>query len=184
MKQVYLIRHAQPAFPGGIRMCLGVTDLPLSPEGLAQARAAAALVPAVSAVFSSPRIRARQTAEAICPEITVLEGLAELDYGAWDGLTFPEIRQKYPELYASRGENPRLMPPGAEPEAQGVVRFRAALIHAAEASTGDFAAVSHGGILCSFLASLGLPRHKPGYCEIIPLVWDNGRFIPAEPSKF
>ena len=54
MKQVYLIRHAQPELPGGKRMCLGITDLPLSAEGRAQAKAMAAELPSVTAVWSSP----------------------------------------------------------------------------------------------------------------------------------
>ena len=65
MKRVYLIRHGLPDFPGGERMCLGSTDLPLAPEGLAQAEQMAVALPPVTAVFSSPLNRAVQTARAI-----------------------------------------------------------------------------------------------------------------------
>ena len=41
-------------------MCLGVTDLPLGPEGLAQAAEMAASLPPVTAVFSSPLSRAME----------------------------------------------------------------------------------------------------------------------------
>ncbi|MGM9660607.1 MAG: histidine phosphatase family protein [Faecousia sp.] len=179
MKRVYLIRHALPALPGGKRTCLGRTDLPLCAEGLAQAKEMAARLPPVCAVFSSPLSRAVQTAQAICPDVTVLPGLRELDAGDWDGLTFDEIRLQYPELYAARGENPRLLPPNAEAEAPALARFSAAMAQAAIDSPGDFAVVTHGGILTLFLTSLGLPRRKPDYAEIIPLAWENGTFSPA-----
>lgn len=179
MKRVYLIRHALPALPGGKRTCLGRTDLPLCEEGYAQSKEMAARLPPVSAVFSSPLSRAVQTAQAIHPDVTVLPGLRELDAGDWDGLTFDEIRRQYPELYAARGENPRLLPPNAEATDLGLSRFSAAMAQAAADSPGDFAVVTHGGVLTLFLTSLGLPRRKPDYAEIIPLEWENGIFSPA-----
>ena len=36
MKKVYLIRHALPDFPGGKRMCIGTTDLPLGEPDYAE----------------------------------------------------------------------------------------------------------------------------------------------------
>ena len=37
-KMIYLIRHAHPDYPGGVKMCLGrKNDLPLSPVGFEQA---------------------------------------------------------------------------------------------------------------------------------------------------
>ncbi|MGN1016917.1 MAG: histidine phosphatase family protein [Faecousia sp.] len=172
MKRVYLIRHGLPDFPGGQRMCLGTTDLPLAPEGLAQAKAMAAALPPVTAVFSSPLTRAVQTAQAILPEITVLEGLRELDYGQWDGLTFSQIRQRYPELYAARASNLSLQPPGAEMKEAGLARFSAAMDEAAMRSPGDFAVVAHGGIIALFLQHITGTWYKPRYCESIPLSWD------------
>ena len=73
MKRVYLIRHGLPDFPEGKRMCLGHTDLPLSLEGRGQAEQMAAGLPPVTSVFSSPLSRAVQTAQAIRPDVTVLE---------------------------------------------------------------------------------------------------------------
>ena len=62
MKKVYLIRHGLPDFPDGKRMCLGITDIPMGEIGLAQAEEMAKILPPVTAVFSSPLIRAVQTA--------------------------------------------------------------------------------------------------------------------------
>jgi len=86
-KLIYLIRHAQPDYPNGTRMCLGRrTDLPLSVHGFEQASALGRLLEnaPIEAVYTSPLLRARQTAEAIADSrrpIYVLDDLVELDGG-------------------------------------------------------------------------------------------------------
>ena len=134
----------------------------------------------VSAVFSSPLTRAVETARAVCSEYTVLDGLRELDYGQWEGLSFPEIRQNYPELYAARGGDPRLQPPGAESNEAGLSRFSAAMEDAARRSPGDLAVVAHGGIIALFLERVTGRWYKPRYCEVISLVWDDSGFYQRE----
>lgn len=176
MKNVYLIRHGLPDFPDGKRMCLGITDIPMGEEGLLQARKMAAALPPVTDVFSSPLTRAVQTAQAIGMPITVLEGLREMNAGEWDGLTFGEIKVRYAQLYAARGIDPTLPLPGAEDHALGSSRFQAAMEEAAARSAGDFAVVSHGGIIAQFMETISGQWKKPDYAEIFPLIWENGRF--------
>ncbi len=176
MKNVYLIRHALPDFPGGIRMCIGITDIPLGDAGKEQAAVLASKLPAVTAVFSSPLIRAVQTAEAIGLPVTVIDGLRELDAGAWDGLTFTEIRQRFPALYTARGTDPTLPLPGAEDHAAGLARFQNAMALAASQSPGDLAVVAHGGIIALFLQQITGIRHKPDYTEVLTLCWEDGIF--------
>ena len=77
-------------FPGGKGMCIGSTDIPMGEAGLIQARDMAKKLPAVTAVFSSPLIRAVQTAQAIGMSVTILDDLREMYAGEWDGLTFEE----------------------------------------------------------------------------------------------
>ncbi len=176
MKKVYLIRHGLPDFPGGERMCLGTTDLPMGEEGKRQAEEMARMLPPVTDVFSSPMFRAVQTAEAIGLPVTILHGLRELHAGEWDGLTFREIRERYPALYDARGTDKTLPLPGEEPPELGLIRFSCAIHAAAEAAGGDFAVVAHGGILAHFIRSLGGPWRKPGYAQIITLAYENGNF--------
>lgn len=180
MKRVYLIRHALPDFPDGQRRCLGRTDIPLGDVGMAQAEAMAARLPPVTAVFSSPLIRAIQTAKMIRPDTTVLPGLRELDYGWWDGLTFDQIRRQFPELYAAREYDKSLLPPDAEPPEQGLSRFSGAMEEAARVSPGDFAIVAHGGVIELFLQAITGRRYKPRYCEVVSLKWDAERFTQSE----
>ena len=81
----------------------------LTELGLAQAAAAAEHIRTVegtelvSAAFSSPLRRARQTAEpvaaALGAPLATHDGLVETDFGAWEGLTFTEARERDPELH-------------------------------------------------------------------------------------
>ena len=176
MKKVYLIRHGLPDFPGGKGMCIGTTDIPMGEVGFAQAAQMAEKLPAVTAVFSSPLIRAVQTAQAIGLPITILPDLREMYAGEWDGLTFDEIRQRYPELYTARRLDKTILPPGAEDAEAALVRFRADLERAAAEATGDFAVVAHGGIIAKFLQSLTGVWKKPDYVQIISLFWADGSF--------
>ena len=180
MKKVYLIRHALPAFPNGSKMCLGITDIPLGRQGMEQAKIMAAALPPVTAVYSSPLRRAIQTAQAIGMPVTILPGLREMYAGEWDGLTFEEIRQRYPELYAARAKDLTIPLPGSESYEDGIARFSAAMNAAAETASGDFAVVAHGGILAQFLQSVSGNWYKPDYTEIVTLTYQNGIFTLQE----
>ena len=180
MKRVYLIRHALPNFPDGQRRCLGKTDSPLGDVGMAQAEAMSASLPPVSAVFSSPLTRAVQTARKINQTVVIMDGLRELDYGQWDGLTFAQIRQRFPALYAAREWDKSLMPPGSELPGQALVRFSNAMEEAAHLSSGDFAVVAHGGVIELFLKTTTGKSYKPRYCEGISLLWPDGKFTQSE----
>ena len=182
MKRVYLIRHALPDFPDGQCRCLGRTDIPLGDVGIAQAEAMAASLPAVTAVFSSPLTRAVQTAVKIDRNVITMTDLRELDFGQWDGLTFAEIRRRFPDLYAAREHDKSLLPPGAEPPEQAIARFLGAMEEAARVSPGDFAVVAHGGVTELFLQTIIGKGYKPRYCEVISLQWENGRFMQSEES--
>ena len=100
-----LLRHgeteltAQKRFSGS-----GGADPSLSAAGRRQAEAAAAALAArgtVQAVVSSPLRRCRETAETVAArlglDVRVDEGLRETDFGAWEGLSFAEVCERYPE---------------------------------------------------------------------------------------
>ena len=163
-KIIYLVRHALPHFPDGKKRCLGRRlDLPLGSEGLAQALALGESFSAlpVEAVYTSPLLRAAQTARAIAGETTpliVLDSLTELDGGAWDGLTFEEIRARFP-----RGS----MPPGGETDESGLARALDALETIDRSTQRCAVAVAHGAINQTLLCALaGLPlREKKRFAQ-------------------
>ena len=139
-------------------MCLGQkNDLPLSADGRAQAQRLGQFFAALplEAVYTSPLLRARQTAEAIAGgrPLHVLHDLIELYGGEWDGLPFEEIRARYPQYFV-RGAG-FSCPPGGESDAQGLARARAALAWADAHTERCAAIVAHSGInrllLCDLL---------------------------------
>lgn len=158
MRTIYLIRHGKPELPEGERICLGCTDVPLSAQGHQQGEQLAKYFGgiALTGVYSSDMRRGKETAAHIAPQVTTVSGLQELGVGCWEGMSFREIRERYPELYALRGENPAeyIMPGGERPAA---CRDRAlAALHSLLAKTeGDIAVVAHAGvnrlILCELL---------------------------------
>ncbi|WP_030413803.1 bifunctional RNase H/acid phosphatase [Streptomyces sp. NRRL S-1448] len=100
-----LLRHGETALTPEKRFSgSGGTDPELSAAGHRQAQATAAALAArgtIQAVVSSPLRRCRETAQAVADrlglDVRVEEGLRETDFGAWEGLTFAEVRERYPE---------------------------------------------------------------------------------------
>ncbi|MGM7645850.1 acid phosphatase [Nocardia sp. JW2] len=98
--RLVLLRHGETTWSAQ-RKHTSRTDLPLTELGEAQARAAGLVVKSLDLrdplVFTSPRLRARQTAElAGLAEIHVDDELVEWDYGDYEGVTTAEIRETVP----------------------------------------------------------------------------------------
>jgi alpha-ribazole phosphatase len=105
MLELYLLRHGQTDFSRENRFC-GAIDPPLNEVGMRMADAfgvAYARVP-WTAIYASPRLRARQTAEALAHRVNVPiqidDGLAEIEYGEWEGMRHEEVQSKFPDAYA------------------------------------------------------------------------------------
>jgi broad specificity phosphatase PhoE len=118
--RLLLLRHGQTELSVGRRYS-GHGDPELTALGHAQANGAAlrlAKVDEIAAVLTSPLRRARQTAAAVSEAtnapLEVRDGLIETDFGAWEGLTFSEARQRDPELHALWLGSQDVAPPGGE----------------------------------------------------------------------
>ena len=96
--QVWLIRHGQTEWSANGRHT-GRTDLDLTSEGEGQAKALAPILAGIDfdLVLCSPRTRARRTAElAGLAAFEVDDDLQEWDYGDLEGLTTPQIHERFP----------------------------------------------------------------------------------------
>jgi broad specificity phosphatase PhoE len=127
--RLYLVRHAEPEEWSAGR-CIGRTDVPLSVAGRRSAERVAAAFAGrdVAAVYTSPLRRATATAEPIAAavgrEAMPCDGLAEIDFGEFEGLTPDEIARADPEFHARRTAAPATVRfPGGESYAD--VRSRA-----------------------------------------------------------
>ncbi|MFG3001090.1 bifunctional RNase H/acid phosphatase [Streptomyces sp. NPDC048340] len=115
-----LLRHGETALTPQKRFSgSGGTDPELSPAGRRQAGAVAGALAArgtVQAVVSSPLRRCRETAQAVADrlglEVVVEEGLREVDFGAWEGLSFAEVRERFPDDLQAWLDSPKAAPTG------------------------------------------------------------------------
>ncbi|MDY3860790.1 MAG: histidine phosphatase family protein [Candidatus Limivicinus sp.] len=189
MRRIYLARHGRPDFPGGEKYCLGSTDMPLSPFGRLQAcLLGRELRGMVSAVFTSPLSRAADTARFIAPEPVVITGLAEASMGDWDGLSFREIKLRWPELYAARGRDANIPMPDSESFEHAQRRFAAAVGEALGQSGGDIAIVAHNAVMQSFLCLISgsdeyrAAEYRSAYGGYYIIEYDGKGFAPQFPA--
>jgi broad specificity phosphatase PhoE len=100
---LYLIRHEEPELRGRF---IGRTDPPLTSEGLEAAALKLAHLD-VHTIYVSPLQRARQTAAAIqCnAPVVVLPDLAEIHLGEWEGLTWREVEERWPDAACRKIED-------------------------------------------------------------------------------
>ena len=137
----------------------------LSAAGKAQAELLAASAPAIDRMYSSPLARARDTAEALASsrglEVGVVDDLAEMDFGGWEGLTREEAKAEdtalFDEIYCDGVDRHR----GRSGETFAEVGTRMAVAVAGlveDAGACAIGLVSHGGATRAYVAHLlGLP---------------------------
>jgi alpha-ribazole phosphatase len=112
---LYMVRHGQTAASRENRFS-GSSDPPLTAVGEAMAQAFARAYASLTwdAIYTSPMLRIRQTADALYRlagvQATVEDGLKEVDYDEWEGLRQDEVKERWPEAFeywaddvASRG---------------------------------------------------------------------------------
>ncbi|MCX5057503.1 bifunctional RNase H/acid phosphatase [Streptomyces sp. NBC_00461] len=115
-----LLRHGEtPLTPQKRFSGSGGTDPSLSDVGREQAeRVGAALARrgTIEAIVASPLARTRETAGIVAArlglEVSVDDGLRETDFGAWEGLTFGEVRERYPDDMNAWLADPEARPTG------------------------------------------------------------------------
>jgi len=148
--EIVVLRHGQTEWSRSGQHT-GVTDLPLLPEGEAQAQDLRRALAGRSfvEVWTSPRQRARRTAElAGLPVTGIDDDLVEMDYGGYEGRTTAEISAEVGRQW-SIWRDPVI--PGATPgETLGQVAARVDRVLARiqpRLADGDVALVAHGHVL-------------------------------------
>jgi broad specificity phosphatase PhoE len=136
-----LVRHGRTAHNASRRL-VGRLDVPLDELGRRQAAALGASAPLRDArrVVCSPLLRARDTAAALGPAVSVDERWTEIDYGIYDGKELDAV----PELWRKWGRDVGFVPEGGESLAAVGSRVRAACEDLwAEAAERDVVVVTH-----------------------------------------
>jgi broad specificity phosphatase PhoE len=179
---VYLARHGQTAYNLEGRF-QGQLAVPLDDTGRAQAvdLAERAVPHEFRALWSSPLLRARETADVVARAIGLepIEDarLMETDAGDWTDRSFAEINAEAPDLFAAfAAGDPAFAFPGGESFAEQQERVSAAL---RDVERGELPAlvVCHGMVIRAALAwraGHGVPRF-----ERVP----NGAIVPLDPRE-
>ncbi len=175
---IVLIRHGETAWNAERRL-QGHIDIALNGEGERQALALGLALQgeSVAAVISSDLQRAHQTAQAVAQHhglsVHLDDGLRERCFGGFEGLTYSEIKQRYPLEYAafqSRDVDARL-PSGVrqgESFRQFYSRTMIAILRLAQQYQGQKIVIAaHGGVLeCAYRAALSMPLATPRDFEV------------------
>lgn len=154
--KIYLIRHGQTIWNrAGILQ--GQGNSPLTANGLFQAEAmgralAAELNGTVPSFFASPLGRTRQTASLVAEmidfdfdDIHYDDRLKEFAYGAWEKLSFDQIKEAFPAEFAAReADKWQYAVPGGESYSDMAARALSFLGDMGRASNGVFVVVAHG----------------------------------------
>ena len=163
-RKIYLLRHGEIEMDNEKRY-IGRLDLPLSVAGRQQAARLRDYLAKleIEAVYCSDLSRARDTAQIIC-EINnikpiLCKGLREINLGEWEGKTFSEIKEMFPDAYYRRGKDlSRFQPPGGESFHQCSIRGMTALYEILRNSKGNILAVAHAGLNRGIICHvLGIP---------------------------
>ena len=114
-----LLRHGQTPMSVQKRYA-GRSDPPLTEAGVQQAAAAAKRLASAGfgVIVTSPLLRTVQTAQAVAAvtgaAVVTDDGFRETDFGAWEGLTFAEVRERWPAELSAWLADPEVAPPGGE----------------------------------------------------------------------
>lgn len=115
--KLYLLRHGQTSLSRANMFCGGRLDPPLTPDGERMAESFADCFAGApwAAIYSSPLQRALATAaplaRVIGRTVEARDGLAEIDYGRWDGKSVDEVDREYHDEYERWTADPAWNPP-------------------------------------------------------------------------
>ena len=156
MRTLYLVRHGRPEFPDGEKLCIGWTDLPLSEEGRRQMEKLAEQLRGkkIDKIYTSPLRRCVESAGILSEclsggsiPVQTIEDLKEINMGDWEGRSFAEIRERYPEEYAERGRDmAKFTPPSGESFEDCQKRALKAFLTIREESRGNVIVLGHAGV--------------------------------------
>ncbi len=172
--RVIAIRHGETAWNVDTRI-QGQLDIPLNDTGRWQARRLAQALAGepLQAVYASDLGRAYETAQVLAQavglEVVTDPGLRERGFGIFEGRTWKEIEQHWPEASMRwRRRDPAFGPEGGETLASFYERCIATASRIAAAHPGQhIALVAHGGVLdCLYRAGSRIELQAPRTWEL------------------
>lgn len=160
-------------------------DLSLNENGKIQAQQLSEmLLPLkMEVIFSSPLLRAMQTAQAISEKCKIqckaCDGLKEADYGEVEGMVWEDIRKQYPDICKNLFSSTRMSDrfPKGESKEEIQDRMYAVLISLSQLPYKTIGISSHGALISYFLMSLGRKADPIGNGDYFVVTYENGKFF-------
>ena len=171
---VYLVRHGETA-DNANGIIHGSDGSPLNERGREQGAHLRERLATrdFDVVFSSPALRARQTAAYVSDRVEILPDLRELDWGAFTGRTWPDVRAEFPEALNERSRLEfGFRAPGGETGTEVIERATRVLEGILATPAQTCCCVTHAGWLRLLFAHLLCMR----YPALPTLTFDNARF--------
>ena len=187
MLNIWLVRHGMTE--GNLHQrYIGTTDEPLCIQGKETLKMM--VYPEPEALFVSPLLRCRETAEILFPdnEGEIIEELAECDFGEFENKNYKELSGD-PRYQAWIDSNGILAFPGGESKEECAVRnlegFQRAVTVCIREEITEAALVVHGGTIMNIMEKYALPKkefyewHVGNGCgylvELDPVLWKKDR---------
>lgn len=168
--KLHFLRHGETVYSQTGGYC-GETDPELTPAGslMAEAFAKAHQTTTWQAIYVSPKQRTIATAKPLCDaiglEMQIRDGLREINYGKWEGLSPEEVKENFLEDYVNWLTEPAWNPPtGGETAVEIASRAMPVIAEIEQTcSDGNVLIVSHKAtiriLLCSLLG-IDLGRYR------------------------
>jgi broad specificity phosphatase PhoE len=154
VRRLVLVRHGSTA---AVRAAAFPRDEPLDERGREEARGLRGALGRVDEAWTSPSVRARETAEAAGLAAVVEPALAECDFGTWCGRALADLAEADPEAVAQWMSRPDAAPHGGESLVELAARVGAWLDGQAHGD-GSAVAITHGGVVkAAVVSALGAP---------------------------
>ncbi|MFI3237399.1 MAG: histidine phosphatase family protein [Lachnospiraceae bacterium] len=182
--KVLLVRHGETDWNVASRI-QGMTDTDLNEKGIEQARELGRSLITypgnICRIYTSPLKRARQTADILSEYIgvscEVLEGIEEMNFGIFEGISWKEAKVKHEDAYAKWHRNRRYTKiPEGESYQDVYERVSAAIEKITENETGEVLVITHSGVIKTLLSGIyNTPfqematRYVTENCKIVPL---------------
>lgn len=110
-RKIFLLRHGHIQTKEDKKFFIGQTDCSLSIKGLEQIKKTGEFIKDIDLkhIVCSCLKRSIKSAEIIAEhhdiKVKSYQALNEINLGEWDGLSFDEVKEKYPDEFKKRGED-------------------------------------------------------------------------------
>ncbi|MGV8996126.1 MAG: histidine phosphatase family protein [Parvibaculaceae bacterium] len=164
-----------------VRHAIFPDDEAIDVNGAKKAAAAASHIGKPDRIYTSPLLRARQTAEALSLAATPDFAIRDSDYGHWKGRRFDEVAAENPDAFASWTSDPSFSGHGGEPLTDIIARA-AAWLDGVSLQAGHTLVVTHAAIIrAAIIHAIGAPPTSFWRIDIAPLTltdlrYDHGRW--------